>query len=244
MAHSETKQRRRKIGVTSHKETTKKHNQTMPTMAPFSFIEGRNHVALRSGSWIDGSCLTRVDCIREEGCSSSALEPYRGPLTTTKDQFSVFRFVPPASNVPSDPSKEKRKVSFETNIEVFQIPHITDLSHEERIDVWWTANDYVLIRKMLRITVQMLGRGNEFPVEDEDFCARGLDLHTSGGSRRHQKHRQRAVRSVLEAQDFQRVEGFTDSEYIAEIYAQCCQSSYETALRNAASDADEARILD
>lgn len=129
-------------------------------------------------------------------------------------------------------------------MEVREIPHITDLSQQEKTDLWWTANDYMLIRKMLRITVQMMAKGNEFTNRDADFCARGLDLHTSGGSRRHQKNRHLAVKSVLRAQEFQRAEGFTDSEYIAELYAQCCRSSYETALVNAAADAQEARGTD
>lgn len=215
----------------------------MPTMAPFSFAEDRDHVSLRSGSWVDGSCLTRVECLRDGGCSSNAVELYRGPLIDEKDLFSLLRSSPPISITPVETAKSKRRVTFDTKIQVSEIPHIKDMSVDEKVDIWWTAKDYMLIRKMLRITLQMIAKGNEVTTADEDFCTRGLDIHTIRGSRRHQKTRTQSVKSVLRAQDFQRAEGFNDAAYIAELYAQCSRSSYERALANAAVDAQESQRI-
>jgi len=156
-------------------------------------------------------------------------------LTDEKDVFSL----PPISITPSDTAASKRRVTFDTEIQVSEIPHIKDMSVEERIDIWWTAKDYMLIRKMLRITLQMIANGNEVTTSDEDFCTRGLDIHTIEGSRRHQKTRTQAIKSVLRAQDFQRAEGFSDAGYIAELYAQCSRLSNERALISASADAQE-----
>lgn len=200
-------------------------------MAPLSFSDDRGFPPLKNGSWVNGNCLTRVECIRvhEDGCSNNALEPGRGPLDHPKDRNVVY---PPPQN--------RRRVSFDFRVGVKEIPSARQISDEERVDVWWTQNDYMLIRKMLRITMQMLDIGEKFDSDDEDFCSRGLGVR----SRNRQRQKLRAKASVLNIQDFQRTEGFRDPEYIAEVYGECCRSSCEVACELAAVDAREVASMD
>ena len=71
-------------------------------------------------------------------------------------------------------------------------------------------------------------------MDEKEFCTRGLEFRTRGGSQRHYRNRRQATKAVLLAQDFQRYEGFSDPEYISELYAQqcskCCRDAYELGL--------------
>lgn len=212
-------------------------------MAPLSLIDDTD-LSLKRGLWVDTRCLAQVECVNRRSCHGNAIEPTRGPLVT-KNAFSELPLTAPKSDAHTDfGEKRRRRVAFSAVVGVREIPHLKDMSDQELVDIWWTPNDYLLIRKMLRITVQFMAKGERFSSEDKDFCARGCDLHTRAGSLRHQRHRQRAVGAVLRAQDFQRAEAFTDSEYIAELYSECCHSSCEDARNRGDADANEVMNID
>jgi len=209
-------------------------------MAPLSLIDNNDYVSLKRGSWVDRSCLTRVGCIPEENYENNAVEPSRGPLGSSKDQYSVIH-QNPLSTQHGRGEKRRRRIAFAEAVSVREIPHVRDISEDERVDMWWTHNDYLLIRKMMRITVQFMAKGQKFASEDKDFCARGLDVHTRPGGLRNQRHRQRALVSVLRAQEFQRAEAFLDAGYIAELYSECCRSSCDDARIRAIENAKDVR---
>jgi hypothetical protein len=90
----------------------------------------------------------------------------------------------------------------------------------------------------------MTAMWGKFHRTDEDFCSRGLDMHINGRYRQRKLQKQLAVGAVMNAQCFQRAEGFRDPEYIAEVYSQCCRPSLEIANDLAISDAEEVRDMD
>ena len=84
----------------------------------------------------------------------------------------------------------------------------------------------------------------KFHVDDQDFCERGLEMRTNtvkARSRHYQK--QRAMLTVLEAQEFQRQEGFADHDYIGELYQEFTEDSSKDALIVGLADEQTAKAL-
>jgi hypothetical protein len=140
--------------------------------------------------------------------------------------------------------QRKRRVFFSDSVETREIPHLDDLSNEDVLAAWWTANDYLVIRKMISLTVRMIMNGSKFVEDDGDFCERGLEVRTKAGARaRHLMIKQRAIETVLKAQDYQRQEGFSDPEYIAEIYSEYTRDSSEESHFAGLSDEAAAKSV-
>jgi hypothetical protein len=134
------------------------------------------------------------------------------------------------------PVERKRRVTFSDSVEIKEVMHLKDLSEDDIVSAWWTPNDYVFIKRMFKITVQIMMQGATFADDDDDFCARGLEFRTKSRAQRRHRQKQRVMKAVLRAQDFQRRDGFNDPEYIAELYAQCTEVSIKEAHSLALAD--------
>jgi hypothetical protein len=201
-------------------------------LAPLAMIDTNSHVSL-TGPWISNlTCAEGVDdTIIHDDCSHDSIDCKHGPLA------------PFAEKIIRPRAERKRRVTFSETIEVNEVQHSRDASDDETVATWWTPNDYMLIRKMFKITIQMIIRGETFADDDKDFCTRGLEFLTKSASQRHCRNKQRVVKAVLKAQGYQRYEGFNDPEYIAELCAEYTRSSTKGARLMAIVDEQSARSM-
>jgi hypothetical protein len=139
--------------------------------------------------------------------------------------------------------QRKKRLSFADSVEFREIRDLTDFSSEDIMATWWSANEYVVIRRMIAITVREIMNGSSFEANDEVFCERGLEIRTKAGAAARSMTKRRAILTVLRAQDFQRQEGFNDPEYIAEIYAECTKASSDESYSSGITDEKAARRL-
>jgi len=87
------------------------------------------------------------------------------------------------NNTPKDlvhviEEEDSRRVRFSQNDEVFEIPHINDLSDEEVDDVWLSPDDFQSIRRECRKIIIAVQRGWTKALEDIEL--RGLEHHMLG----------------------------------------------------------------
>ena len=145
----------------------------------------------------------------------------KGPLAPVPEKVSQH-----------SPLQRRRRVSFSDTVGVQEVAHLNDLSQEDVISRWWTPADYGVIKRMYKITVQLMMQGETFADDDNDFCSRGLEARTKIGSHKRHTQKQRVVKAVLKAQEFQRREGFNDPEYIAELCSQLtsCGEAHKSAI--------------
>ena len=184
-------------------------------MAPFSTIE-----AIQDDSF---QPITDPWCENDESFSRVALS--RGPLSPKPKRLIVRE-----SRLP------RKRVSFAPKVEVHLVPHMQELSEEDRKATWWTSNDYELIKRMYRATVKLMMNGQVFANDDKDFCSRGLESKTRSGSLRRFRHKEHVRKAFLKAQLFQHQEGFSDPLYLAEIYAEYTRSSGDEAYCQGLAD--------
>jgi hypothetical protein len=120
--------------------------------------------------------------------------------------------------------QKARKVVFAKTVQYKEMRHINDFSQEEIEAVWMGVRDYQIIKAMVKTTVKMMMKGERIPEDDEDFCIRGLEFRTRAGSRIRSRNKLRARSAVLNEQDLQSDENFSDPHYIA---MACMEESLE-----------------
>jgi hypothetical protein len=120
--------------------------------------------------------------------------------------------------------KKAKKVYFAKTVQYKEMRHIKDFSQEEIEAVWMEARDYQMIKAIVKTTVIMMMKGERIPEDDEDFCTRGLEFRTRAGSRIRSRNKLRARSAVLNEQDLQSDENFSDPQFIA---MACMEESLE-----------------
>ncbi len=116
---------------------------------------------------------------------------------------------------PSPKPKSGRKITFASRVLHTEIRHIKDFSEEEIEAIWMAVPDYQMIKAIVKTTTMMMTKGEPIPEDDEDFCTRGLEFRTKAGCRIRSRNKLSARSAVLNEQDLQRDEGFSDPRYIA-----------------------------
>jgi hypothetical protein len=161
------------------------------------------------------------------------------------DSFESCKIHPP----PSSRRCQRRTVSFAAKVKVKEIPLWTVA---ETSKVWWTLREIRQIRNDYKAIVQrimMIGErfaaaaaaAAALEAEDEQFCARGLEMRTKWGAEQRHFLKQRARQAITNAQAFQRAEGFHDPQYLAELYHEYSRSCANAAHLRGISDACEAQ---
>ena len=156
----------------------------------------------------------------------NGVDKHHHRLKTEEEDTTLSKAAATTAATTSNTATKRRKaVSFAPMIQCKETHHISDMSVEDVVATWWTPNDYHVIRKMVALTVKLISCGSKFGDDDTDFCERGLEIRTKDGARTRHTNKRKAISVVLEAQEFQIREGFTDPEYIAELYSEYTRNS-------------------
>lgn len=123
------------------------------------------------------------------------------------------------------------------------VNYFMPLCEEERASLWYTREEYALMRRSSSFTVRLLmelqQRGTEFLIgDDEEMCIRGLEGKTRTGARRRRHAIVSAIDAVLVEQERQWDIGLLSDVYgLARVYreasAQCAMEAWLTAQEDA-----------
>jgi hypothetical protein len=122
--------------------------------------------------------------------------------------------------------------------EVFEIPHIDDISEDEVDATWYSKKEFQAIRKSCLRTVELMER-NRFIKESSKHCTRGLEKHTDLGRQIRKRHQEVCFEAVMNIQDLSDSRGVALNDIMAEFYAKTCSKSVQEALRLASQDERE-----
>jgi hypothetical protein len=128
--------------------------------------------------------------------------------------------------------KEKKRVRFSEFDDVFEIPHIKDLSKQEIRDVWMADEDFKSIRQECMGAVENIGKGDV----SDGFLLRGLDQHTLKYKAARESIGRKVTDVVLKIQEFERAHGVDASELMAKLCAKYSEPAVVAAQITAISD--------
>ena len=180
-----------------------------------------------ANSWLNDQPPCGCDFIGE--CTHSSTPFHQsGPLSDHLDK-DVCRHV-----------FRSRRVTFDTDVQTWEVPHLNDLSKECVSETWYTQDDFKHQKSHIKSTLLLLACGSKIPKGDDNYCFRGLEAITKAGIQRRRKQQDQAMKAVFRAQAFQRSQGFTDYMYVAELYSGRCRTSQARAYSRAIFDQEEA----
>jgi hypothetical protein len=132
--------------------------------------------------------------------------------------------------------RRRRKVQWKKSVRVNVIPNLSNFSKQEKLQTWYTADEYSLMEDECDLTSECLdARKPLWP----GFCGRGLESWTVEGEQRKDQHVQSAIDIVWQAQlDQWRQASNTDEcwEFIRSQYLPVSQSSLKLASQLADGD--------
>jgi hypothetical protein len=131
-----------------------------------------------------------------------------------------------------------RKVSFASNIDVKEVPHLKDVPEEDLKATWYTQEEFECIKKSLIVTVRLMMAMK--PIDSEQ-CTRGLEFRTPAGAKLRKKNKLDALTAVWNEQVSQWKRNRTDEEAISFVYTEQCQKVSEVARRMASQDEKDVR---
>ena len=150
------------------------------------------------------------------------MPPY-DPLSIPEAPLSIMS---PTESARGRKTKRSRSVQFSAEEpKVFDVPHLLDLSEEEIADIYYTAEQFALLRDINNVLTKMLANG-----EKEDlsrFSYRGL--LTPDGKRQQRKIKSKHLSAVL---SFEKVYDEDDTR-AAHRLALTCQSISRKAVKGA-----------
>ena len=121
-----------------------------------------------------------------------------------------------------------RFVSFTSDVDVKEVPHLKDLEPEEIAAVWYNGTDFERIKKSLVVTLRLMIAKK--PV-DSDQCTRGIEFRTPQGAKFRKKNKLEALTAVWNEQVSQWKENITDEEAIRKVYLEHSTKCMETARK-------------
>jgi hypothetical protein len=108
---------------------------------------------------------------------------------------------------------------------VHEVPHVDDLSFEERLSVWYLKKDFAVMRLENNILVHTISNGTT----PSDACTRGLEDRTHEASSNKRIAVTDGLFAVLSEQDQQNLVGVRDPEQIRVLYMECTKRFFEEA---------------
>ena len=131
-----------------------------------------------------------------------------------------------AIQTPSHPKYCKKSVTFCNAVKVRRALHLVDYTEAEIKATWYDDDELKVIRNDIQWTAQRMMRGSKVSSADDAYrCSRGLECQTTTETRRRFAKRAFSRAAVLEAQDYQRRKGYSNTEVIARVYQEVCKSS-------------------
>jgi hypothetical protein len=133
-----------------------------------------------------------------------------------------------------------RFVISDTTIQGISSSPTVNLSTDEIAMLWYTREEYCLMKKSVSFTVKLMEwkEGESiYDDDDEEVCPRGLEGHTRNGFRRKRQNVEAAVDTVLIEQEHQWEMNVTDDAALARLYrnacAQCSMEAWLVAQKDA-----------
>jgi hypothetical protein len=168
--------------------------------------------------------------------------------------------VPEDIDVPSKPAtsavqtarKRQSSISFYPRVRIQRIPPRKSLSEQQVEAVWYSRDEFQIIRQECFQTIKLMGDDDEDktdidnPIFDdetsEQLCRRGLEYKTPNAYKHRQKQKREIRKVVLEEQEFQDEADMIDPEWLAKLCRDQSRSCVFKAILVAAKDAEEARL--
>jgi hypothetical protein len=148
--------------------------------------------------------------------------------------FTTFNYEQKAPlPLPEDVAVQHRKVNFAPYDQVFEIPHIDDLSDDEVANVWMSPEDGSKIRQECQSIVVMMNNECE---NLKDVETRGLEQHAMAYTEQCKAIKYLLYEAVNRIQSFQEEKGVEVSHLIAELCQKISAVSVTTAQRTATRD--------
>ena len=117
--------------------------------------------------------------------------------------------------------KKSVRIQLESN-QIFDVPHIDDMSEQEIATIWYDRPDYEEMKQSFIPIIKKMMRGAKVEETDSE-TARGLEFRTREGAVRRQHNKIQSIHAVLDEQDRQLALGIHDVEKISEMYVEASQ---------------------
>ena len=129
----------------------------------------------------------------------------------------------------------RRRVQFGEEVQVTQIPHLSDYSDEEVALLYNTPSDYTRFRQDVADTLYMIAHVPN-AVDGIRYTSRGVEGRTRGVSKQRQRIKTEAWNAVFDEQTYQRAIEEPDSDWIGAVYHRAAVESLQEALELAQLD--------
>ncbi|KAI2514276.1 hypothetical protein MHU86_169 [Fragilaria crotonensis] len=139
-------------------------------------------------------------------------------------------------NVDESTQHSRKRVRFFPVVTARETLHVNDYSEDEVAMVWYTPDDFALMRKDRKETLALINSG-KYSGDDAHRCARGLEWASRSGASERRRNKRSGWLAVLEEQAIQKMVDNFDSQTIAMAYAtatrHCLEAAYEMAVVDA-----------
>jgi hypothetical protein len=162
-------------------------------------------------------------------------------VTMPPQQRTVSLDISDSSSVVSKSSVVKRFHFSLASNEIYNVPHIDDMTEEEVKAIWYEKADYEKIKMGMIPLIRKMMRKEEIEETDKE-TVRGLEYRTRQGAIRRQHNKLEAITAVLDEQDRQLdCDGFINGELLSEVYRQFNSHCQEEAHVLALNDVEPAK---
>jgi hypothetical protein len=124
-------------------------------------------------------------------------------------------------------------VTFDSDVDVHEIPHLRDISKEEIAATWYNNEDFEEIKRAIVTTLRLMIAKK--PI-GSDQCSRGLEFRTPMGAKLRKKNKLEALTAVWNAQVAQWKDNITDDEAIRMVYLEQSLKCREVAIKFGVQD--------
>jgi hypothetical protein len=180
--------------------------------------------------------------------SFDTMEMHSSFASLSSTQDVAFDMGPKAMKIIPQGSSIKKCLRFDMYDEVFEIPHIDDLSDDEVDATWYSKKECQAIRRSCLRTVELMEQSND----EDDFrlskrsskhCTRGLEKQTDLQRESRKRQQEASFEAVMTIQDLSDSRGIALNDVMAELYAHSCSNSVRGAILVALQDAREVRSM-
>jgi hypothetical protein len=221
----------------------------------------RQRAVLESGPAHKNTTKQTAPTKQKPNTSNTILYPKMPPLSSfdTMEMHSSFTSLastedvnfdmgPKATKTAPQRSSIKKCLRFDMYDEVFEIPHIDDLSDDEVNATWYSKKEFQAIRRSCLRTVELMEQsGDEYDFRlskaSSKHCTRGLEKHTDLQRDIRKRQQEVCFEAVMAIQDLSDSRGIALNDIMAELYAQSCSNSVREAILVALQDAREVRSM-
>jgi hypothetical protein len=152
--------------------------------------------------------------------------------TSIASSFSVMESKPHSSNLSSS-----QRVEFASNHSI----QIFDKAEDDvRREIWYTQEEYDIIKARNSLIVKMMKAGSFDESEDHSF--RGLEHKLKDGYKQRKANKLNGLNSVLEEQDRQYAKKVKNEALLADIYRRVTQNARESAFILGLKDSEQSFV--